>query len=389
MTAHQNKVLGSNRAALSLLMPVLTGSLVGLVVLAQVSINSESEKKLDELALGEETSSYFARVDDYSIHCHDYDDSLQCLDSYKKSSRDDVVLMLGNSQTHSINQMKPGDETAAPILHRSLRDRQKYFMTFSQGNANLQEHYVLFEYLSGQVPVSTLVLPVVFDDMRETGIRATINGAFKQSFVIGRLDKTEIGISLLANQGEQDLSGNDMTALDDTVQEYSERYLNTQLESAWGIWADRPELRGELFFSLYIFRNWLFDITPSSIRKMIPGRYAMNLQALQAILESANKQGVKVLLYIVPLRNDVKIPYDVAQYQSFKNEIKMIAKNNEARFVNMENLVPTGFWGTKGSTSISGSQELDFMHFQADGHKLLADALLKEWMLLWDGEKVQ
>jgi len=385
----RNKTSADNRTALSLALPILIGVFIGLFVLGELSKRLEDAKKFDELALGDETSSYYARIDGQAVHCKDYDDSLQCIESYKKTSKQDVVLWLGNSQVHSINQMKPGDETAAPILHRSLRNYQKYFMTFSQGNANLQEHYVLFEYLSAQLPISTLVLPVVFDDMRETGIRSTIKNVFTEKSVVEKLEETKIGSSLLASSGEQDMAGNDMAALEDTIQEKSENFFNTRLESAWKIWADRASLRGEVFYSLYVFRNWLFGINPSSIRKMIPGRYDLNRRALHTILKSANKQGIYVLLYIVPLRNDVKIPYDLEQYKSFKNDIKTMAENFNARFVNIENLVPFNFWGSKASTSVSEGQELDFMHFQVGGHKLLADTIKRELLFIWEGENKQ
>ncbi len=141
-----------------------------------------------------------------------------------------------------------------------------------------------------------------FDDMREIGIRASITDVFKQAHVVGRLEKVAIGRKLLANYGDQNSAGNDMAALENTMQERVEKYLDTQLGSVWQTWNDRPALRGEIFISLYKFRNWLFGINPSSIRKMIPGRYATNRQALEATLESAREQRIRVLLYIVPLR---------------------------------------------------------------------------------------
>ena len=41
----------------------------------------------------------------------------------------------------------------------------------------------------------------------------------------------------------------------------------------------------------------------------------------------------------------------------------------------MENLVPEAAWGTKGSTSLAGDEEVDYMHFSYAGHQLLAEAL--------------
>jgi len=384
-----NKKINS-RSTIYLLLPLFIGLIISIIILDYFSPD-DLEKKInfDELALGKETLLYAAQVDDTLIHCYDLENAKRCIDGYDKKStniNDDVVLWLGNSQLHSINQMKPSDETAAPILHRSIIDLQKYFMTFSQPNANLQEHYVLFNYLVSKVPVSTLVLPVVFDDMRETGIRKSISDVFKDQHVVNELKKTSIGKKLLSNYDDQDMIGNDMAALEETVQERVEIFLDTKLGLYWQTWKERPSLRGSFFYGfLYNTRNWLFNINPSSIRKVIPGRYIANTQALHAILKTAQEKSINVLLYIVPIRNDIQIPYDLVQYASFKEEIGIVAnKYNNVMFKNLEGLVPAKLWGTKASTTIGKEVEVDFMHFQAGGHQILADSLLFELQLIWE-----
>ena len=138
---------------------------------------------------------------------------------------------------------------------------------------------------------------------------------------------------------------------------------------------------------LYLFRNWIFGITPSSVRKMIPGRYRLNMQSLQAIMYSANQKDIKVLIYIVPIRDDVTIPYDLHQYNKFKSEVELAAKKESARFINIEGLIPAKFWGSKPATNLVDVEELDFMHFQAKGHEVLAEKLLSELELLWSEGK--
>ena len=102
----------------------------------------------------------------------------------------------------------------------------------------------------------------------------------------------------------------------------------------------------------------------------------MNIKALKEILSSAKNSGTKVLMHVVPLRNDVKIPYDFEEYSDFKKEVKMLSKDENVSYFNLENLVPSKFWGTKSSTVSGGGEELDFMHFQAGGHKILANSLI-------------
>ena len=368
-----------DRSALNLSLPLIIGVVFGVGFLYTANMDFGTVDKFDELALGQQNTSSFATVNKAQVHCHDLTDAPQCIgDFYNFRLKENLILWLGNSQLHAINQKRPGDVTASAILHIEAKSESKYLLTFSQPNASLQEHYLLFEYLSQKMPVTTLILAVVFDDLRETGIRPTLTEAFNDQEVSFRLNKTEIGRKMMSNQGNQDAAGNDMAALDDTFQERSEKYLNTKLEKFWNIWEQRPTFRGNLLGNLYLFRNWAFGITPSSSRRMIPGRYIMNIDALKATVQSANEQGINVIVYIVPLRNDVKIPYDLNQYEKFKSEIKWISQGFNARFVNFESLVPANLWGTKNATTLGDRQELDFMHFQAGGHKLLADALFEE-----------
>ena len=377
-----------NKTVNSSFLPLIIGVVLGIFLLYCSSLKMKSDVNFDELAFVDGTTSYFAKVNQLQIHCNTFPRIYQCINDYKNlGGNEEVILWLGNSQLHAINQMRTGDETASAILYRDLKTEYKHLLTFSQPNASLQEHYVLYEYLSQKLPISYLLLPVVFDDLRETGIRSGLKDAFKIGEVSTNLSRTEIGRTLIAIQGDKDVVGSDMDALDATVQEKVESYLNSQLESIWGIWAERSSFRGNLMNYLYLLRNWIFGITPSSVRKMIPGRYRLNMQSLKAIMHSANQKDIKVLIYIVPIRDDVTIPYDLHQYNKFKSEVELAAKKESARFINFEGLVPTKFWGSKPSTNLVDVEELDFMHFQAKGHEVLAERLLSELELLWSEGK--
>ena len=376
-------LLSSKRSALSFALPIFFGTTIGITFLYYTA-NVIPNKKFEEFALGKENTTSLEFVNGVQVHCSDLENSHKCINGYNNSRPgEDIVLWLGNSQLYMINLFKSGDVTAAHVLHRYVAADSKYYLTFSQPNASLQEHYLLFEYLTHQLPVTTLVLPIVFDDMRETGIRHSLIDAFNNQAVSKRLYNTVIGRKLISLHGNQNSIANDMTALDDTVQKQSEKYLNEGLNEIWRIWEQRVGLRGSFLTSLYVFRNWLFGINPSSIRRIIPGRYSINLDALKAVVQSANEQGIKVLLYIPPLRNDVKIPYDLDQYGKFKSEIQLLAQKNGAKFVNLEHLVPAELWGTKASTTLGDEPEIDFMHFQAGGHQLLANALYGELKAFW------
>ena len=337
---------------------------------------------LKSFALGEGTTTSLTNINGNRVHCHDFDDAKQCLAGYAESANGNpVVLWLGNSQVHAINQMKSGDQTAVPELFKKLSEERRYLMTFSQPNANLQEHFLLFNYLQVRLPVKTLIMPVVFDDMRETGVRASLVDVLNDNSVSARMAQSEIGQNLLADNGDQDAAGNDMTALEDTMQESSEKWLNEKMDY-FQIWSERPALRGQFFLSLYKFRNKMLGINPSSIRKMLPGNYSLNRQALEAILNQTRELGIQVLVYVVPLRNDVPTPYNAKEYSNFKTEMQALSISRGAYFVDLENLVPAEYWGTKTSTTGGSEQELDFMHFESAGHQLLSKALYSELQLM-------
>ena len=78
-------------------------------------------------------------------------------------------------------------------------------------------------------------------------------------------------------------------------------------------------------------------------------------------------------LYIAPIRNDFKIPYNLEDYNSFKKFIKGISNKNEINFVNFEKIIPNYLWGTKPGTNLGTKTEIDFMHFQGPAHKILSE----------------
>lgn len=359
---------------LQLIIPLCLGAIVAM--LFSYTAFSHQETNFEDLALGRTTTSVFAQYDGQRIHCADLTNAQECLRGSKQRGATKVAVWLGNSQLHAVNQYQNGQETAALILFRQLQKEHIDLLTFSQPNANLQEHYVLFEYLRQQLPMQMLILPVVFDDLRETGLRSGIASAIATPDVVATLRQTDIGQQIIAQVGEQSQPEEEFRALRQTPQEVVEKTLNDLLEHKLPLWHLRPEIRGNLFNSLYLGRNWLFGIKPTSKRHLIQGPYKANLAALQAILTIARTENITVLLYIVPIRQDVELPYVAQEYAQFKLAVQRIAENTGSTFLNLEDIVPAALWGEKGSTTLQAdTQEIDFMHFKAQGHALLADAI--------------
>jgi hypothetical protein len=369
----------SANLAKRVLLAILIGSTVALSALRYFVVPEETNFEASA-TLGTEAKPVFGSANGYSIHCSGSRDAENCLAGQKSRGAKQAVLWLGNSQVHEVNQWQPGETNAAPMLFDSLGRHGLDLLTFSPPNASLQEHYVMFEHLRQLMPLKVLILPVVFDDMREEGIRADLADFAKEPATVRMLSQTAIGKRLIAaaHRGAKSelLSIVDDTAgMAGTMQERVEKSLNEWLNEHSQIWQLRPGIRGWIFIGLYRLRNFVFGINPSSTRKVIPGRYRSNLAALEAILDRSRRERIRVVMYVVPLRGGVKIPYDISEYASFKSEIETLARQYDVNFKNLEQLVPDDFWGTKASTSLSDEKELDFMHFRFPGHKLLAQAL--------------
>jgi hypothetical protein len=358
---------------------------IGLGIVAAfliINIFFRQEPNFAELALGEETKAYLA-TDSLGHPIHLVHDSLSqlLLTGWQKRGKNEVALVLGNSQTHSINQLKEGDQTYVGLLHQKWRPRKLDVVAHTIPNANLQELYLLFRYWQTKLPVTTVLVPVFMDDLREDGIRDVFLAQLLQtkfqiegdtSEVVRQINKTLA--SLQSNQGSS--ADNDFKALEQTVQESVEKHLNDFLQQHFSSWGYRPNVRGQLFANLHVLRNTAFGISASTKRKMIPARMKNNYAALERLLTFAQAHKIKVLLYVPPIRSDVPIPYDEAEYMQFKREVELMAKQHGALFANLEQIVPGNNWGSKNATTIDGGKtEIDYMHFQYPGHQLLADSL--------------
>ena len=146
---------------------LIIGIFVGLIALYWVSTSIKTKVNFDDLALGEDTTSHFGKVENLYVHCQDERDLELCLTSYFNHGKNSkITLWLGNSQLHSINQFNDGQETATIKLHNLAKKYNEYVISFSQPNANLQEHFLLTAHIINKLPVRYLILPIVFDDMR-------------------------------------------------------------------------------------------------------------------------------------------------------------------------------------------------------------------------------
>jgi hypothetical protein len=326
----------------------------------------------DAATMGIQTVSVFASSGEYQIHCQVFKGDENCIEGMEARGAKNQIIWFGNSQLHAINQYHPGGQNAPALLSAKLAQRGFDLVTFSQGNANLQEHYVIFEYLRSRVPFKQLVLSAVFDDLREDSLREGIVDLLLDKRFRTFLSQSDFGEHLATkyepHEAEKAFS----------PQDYVEGKLNDALTKWLPVWAARPEMRADILIGLYRLRNTVFGITPNTKRKMIPGRYGDNMAALEALLKSAANAGISVLIYVAPVGvNNGERPYVDSEYQRFKGEVETLAKRHGARYQNLEDLIPEPLWGQKASTGSGNAAELDFMHFTSAGHAVLADRIDK------------
>jgi len=349
----------------------ISATVVAVAMLYWIFLETASIR-LDEAALDQDTQVVFGFFDGDRVHCFDMTEALDCLEPAGARALPESVLWLGNSQLHAINQPSPDSVPASVTATKILREFDIELITFSQPNANLKEHYVLFLALSDIFDFKLLVLPVVFDDMRERGLRPKIKQLLSSSNVINELSNTDIGADLI--KANSDILKNKKPNL----QTRSEDMITSLLSNLYDWEKLRSQARGQTKLFLYMLRNTIFDINPSTIRKKIPATYNENLGAYKAILSAANELGVKIIVYIPPLRSDIPAPYDQVEYSDFKAEIEFWARNHQADFINFENLVPGSLWGVKDATSVGETTEYDFMHFQGVGHVMLGQSVAEK-----------
>jgi hypothetical protein len=351
-----------------------------LISIIVVMILGRNKTNFNDLALGDETAPYYAINKNGKVHFTDLEELKEF--NFNQNLDKELILCLGNSQTHSINQIQKGEVNYVQLLADTLEDKTR-ILAVSLPNASLQEFMVIFDYVTNLTSINYLIVPIFMDDLREEGLRVNV---FFKNLIAEKYQIRDTSSAIakklnieLASYFEVKEVASDMAALSETPQEKVETYLNNKLENYSQTWKDRPQIRGDFFYSLYLARNYVFRINAQTKRKMIPVRYENNLAALKYILKKCEEKNIKSIIYIPPLRNDVEPPYNIEEYTNFKmnlqSEVDLFEK---ARFNNFENLVDGKFWGTKASTTIGGEPELDFMHFQYEGHKMLFDSLISE-----------
>lgn len=287
----------------------------------------------------------FSRFNDINIHCGAQHELEACFSAAQKhSERFKTMVLIGNSQLHTINQYKPSDQTVAFFLHEMLRDRGVFLITISYPNINFNEIAVLIKAIGSSLKVTDYVISATFDDTRDSSIRREIK-------LKSPIDKAHDENTLLSN-----LESNILSILQKNVPG----------------WERRETWRIIIINKIHEFRNAAFNITPSTVRKKLPPQYQANMNALKGILANSVVNSSSVTLMIPPIRNDFPQPYIKSEYVSFKQEIRALAENSKNSFIDLGSSVPNKLWGMRAE---KGVVIPDFMHFKSDAHLRFAQNL--------------
>jgi hypothetical protein len=282
------------------------------------------------------------------------------------------ILWLGNSQLHYIENFEKGQHAAPYMLRRLLECPDSTVpLGVSLPHANLQEHYVLARFVRRRLPIKAVIVQLSFDDLREDGLRDDF-GQLLDAADRAALRRDPVGQAVLA-KAELQWQGRDVgdenAALAGFLQKKLEDAVNLTLRENWRLWVDRKWLRSRLYIDLYGIRNAVLGIRSTTIRRLVPQRYAANMTALRGLLQDTASNEIRTILYVAPIRHDMTSPYDQTEYESWKRDVDELARAHGSRLLDFGALVPDDQWGPR-------SENADFNHFKAGGHELLAKALL-------------
>mgnify|MGYP006081818281 CR=1 FL=1 len=338
----------------------------GLIYIA----NTYSDSNLSDPAMMGETSDVIARnKDGKQIHLIDLDSNsikkvISTIDNTKKT-----VFILGNSQTQSVNQLKNKQSNLVELVSFALPEYN--VISHTMPNMNLQEFWLSFSYWNSKITIDKVIIPVFFDDFRENQVRShLINYVANKKFLINGNDFISKKINnKISNENESENIKNIGQILEIKILDF--------LNSNFFIWRNRTNIKTNIFVGLYNLRNTIFNIKPTSKRKVIKSSFKNNLKSLINILKFTDEAEILAYLYIPPIRQDYEIPYDLNEYKNFKKQIRDTISYFNGNFKNFETIVPPPLWGNKQSTNLSKKIEIDFMHFRFEGHKILSDSLSK------------
>jgi len=304
-------------------------------------------------------------------HCTSTNEDDLCIKILKDQNNKKKIVWIGNSQLDMINNQQNNEITSPELLYADLQNNNIDLVSFSHPNISIKEKYLLLNFLLSHVKLDLVIIGLCFDDLREITIRNTFTKYIKDTKSLNNLLKTNSGIRIYENYKNSQIDKQNLTSKLDNF--LINNYLN---KINYLSFVDN--VQGFLRVHFYSIRNYIFNIKPETIRKTSVSLYDENIKYYFEIINLLKKNNVKLFNYIVPIRNDFEIPYEKKKYSFFKNEIEKFSSENFIIFENIEDLIPSMFYGQKPGTAFNRKLEIDFMHFDFRGHLIMKNYFLKK-----------
>lgn len=297
--------------------------------------------------------------------------------------RQPLVILAGMSQNYAINDQQPGDQTIVEWIDDALAPRGVRAFGLSAPNLSTEEALFLLEasIADPSTKPDTFIYGVCFDKLRNTDLRpgyqrvlserTWLQSAWQstaESLASTHPAASEKMLATLHGLGTQSGQTTDQPTVA-SQGDSTEQAVRDTMAQAVPLIGVRKELNTGIQLRLFLARNALLNIKPTSKRPMIQSRYDTNTDLLAVMAEVARVNHVQLILYVTPLNPVAENPYIPEEYAAFKVWIADFAAQRDIPFANFDNIVPESAWG-----EFMGGP--DFKHFRGEGHHITAQAIM-------------
>lgn len=311
-----------------------------------------------DVSVGSETGRYWPAIPDARTH--------------------PLAILCGMSQMYAINEIKPGDETISERMDDEVAPKGARVFGLAAPNLCNEEAMLLFltALSDPRTKPRVFIYGLCFDKFRNVDLRPTYQTFLAQRPEIRAFwESTARAAAVkypLASQKMLASLHEAVAAAAKTDEAGVESRLRRVIARYVPLVADRKELNAAIQLQAYLLRNKLLGIKPTTKRPIIEGRNQLNREFLQLMIDVAQQQQATLAMYVIPLNPLGENPYVPEQYVQFKQWSEVLCRERGIPFANLENAVPAEYWGT----FLGGP---DFKHFKGEGHRLTAQAVLREF----------
>lgn len=340
--------------------------------------NSLKDFRAGDIGLGIATTTHENFFSEQPINqTHGGVDQILETIKYFKDQGKEVVLLLGNSQLHSINYYQEGDFLTVYYLNERavVEGSNLRFVQLSSPNVNFQELLIYYLVLSNQeIRPDWIFIGATFRGFQLSSVREK----FIDELSVVDLSKFELSQDIKVN-----LTSITKNTINDSLperlslQKRTEDFIVSKMEDFWEPYRYRGNVRSQLkiipglIYQKYYSKKTFFESNEVT--------EAINMNYLKQLTYLANNDSVRVLLYQPPhpfVSSEV-FQYDKVDYKNCYNNIQDLCKELPfAYFASFENVVPLEYWGK------NNRGRLDIFHFRVEGHKLLAENLFNHLIKL-------